>query len=83
METTSEVLLIVVSTVLAIFLVLASVAIILLIRLQRRINEIVEKAEKVAGTMEAAASAFERSAKPMAIFKLISSIVSHVKGREK
>lgn len=83
MTTAAEILVIIVSVVLAIFLVLFCVALIYVIRLQRRVNGIVNKAEKVAGSMESAASAFERSAGPIAAIKLVSNIVSHLNRQRK
>lgn len=83
MDTAAEILLIVVSSVLSVFLILLIIALVQLIKLQHRINLVVDRAEKVAGSMEAAASAFERTATPFAFFKLISNIVSHANRQRK
>ena len=44
----------------------------------RRVKKLTETAQNVALNVEAAAEAFERSAKPVAIIKVISNIVSQV-----
>ena len=83
MDSAAQVLLIIVSAVLSVFLILLALAAIYMIQVLRRVREIVERAENVAGTMEAAARTFEKTAGPIAIIKLISNIVSAVSGRKK
>lgn len=75
MNTTELVFLIILSTTLSIFLILFSVALGYLISILKQIKKIVERAENVAGTVESAAAAFERTASPLAILKLIGNIV--------
>lgn len=69
METAAEVLLIIVSSVLAVFLVILSVALIYVIRLMKR-------AEDVASSVESAASAVRKGAAVMPFIRLISAIVN-------
>jgi hypothetical protein len=83
MDTTAEVLLIIVSSVLSIFLVLLIVALSYGISIMRRVKKIVDRAENVADSVEAAASAFEKTATPIAVFKFISKIVAHSKKAKK
>lgn len=78
MNTTAEVLLIIVSATLAVFLVALSVALFYLISFLRDIKRISVRAESVASAMESAAHAFERTASPLAIIKLVSSVLSKV-----
>jgi len=75
MNTASEVLLIIVSAILAIFLLVLIAAIIYVVKILRQVKRITERAETVAGSVEAAASAFGRTAAPLAVLKIISKIV--------
>jgi uncharacterized membrane protein len=75
MNTASEVLLIIVSAVLAIFLLVLIAAIIYVVKILRQVKRITERAETVAGSVEAAASAFGRTAAPLAVLKIIGKIV--------
>lgn len=83
MDSAAETLLIVVSSVLSVFLVLLSIAAYYFIRVMKRLDRIVDKAENVADSVEAAASAFERTATPMAVINLISNIVSKTQKKKK
>lgn len=74
-ENASEVLLIIVSSVLAIFLIVTIVAVFYLISILRQVKRVVKTAENVAINVEAAAEAFERSASPLAAIKIISNII--------
>ncbi|OGL35059.1 hypothetical protein A3F65_01820 [Candidatus Saccharibacteria bacterium RIFCSPHIGHO2_12_FULL_47_16b] len=69
MDTAAEVLLIIVSSVLAVFLIVFTIALIYIIRLMRR-------AEQVADSMESAASAVRKGAAVMPFIRLISAIVN-------
>jgi len=75
MEDTAFWLLIIVSGTLAVFLILASIALIFFIKLLGTLRRIADKAENVAESVEAAAETFERTAKPIAVLKLVSNIV--------
>lgn len=89
MENSSELLLIIVSATLTVFLLLAIVCLFYVISVLRKVKKLTDTAQNVALNVEAAAEAFERSAKPVAIIKVISNIVSQVmkstnsKGRKK
>lgn len=75
MDSASETLLIIVSSTLAVFLVVSVVALIFFIKLLSQLRRIAAKAENVAESVESAAETFERSAKPIAVLKLVSNIV--------
>lgn len=76
MDTASEVLLIIVSAVLAIFLIILIAAVIYVLKILRQVKRITERAETVAGSVEAAANAFGKTATPLAVLRIISKIVS-------
>lgn len=77
MDTAADVLLIIVSSVLAIFLVVLIVAVIYIVKILKQVRRLTERAENVAGSVEAAAGAFERAASPLAVLKIIGNIVEH------
>jgi hypothetical protein len=83
MNTTAEVLLIVVSSILSVFLILLIVLLSYGISMMRRAKKFVDRAEDVADSVEAAASAFKKTAAPIAIFKFISKIVAQSQKRKK
>ena len=76
MNTAAEVLVIIVSSVLAIFLLVLIIAAVYTVKILKQVRRITERAENVAGSVEAAASAFERTASPLAVIKLIGNIVN-------
>lgn len=78
MEVASEVLLIIVSSVLGLFLIVAIIAGIYAISVLRQVRRIVKTAENVALNVEAAAQAFERGAGPLAAIKIIANIIEQV-----
>lgn len=77
MNTASEVLVIIVSSILAIFLIVLIVASVYAVKVLKQVRRITERAENVAGTVEAAASTIGRAASPLAVLKIIGSIVEH------
>lgn len=83
MDSSTETLVFITSIVLVIFLALFSVALFYIIMTLRRVRTIVDRAENVAGSVEAAASAFEKSATPLAILKMVSNIVAHAQKKKK
>jgi len=76
MNDTAVITLIVVSAALVVFLVLFSIAIGYSISILKQVKRITARAENVADTMGSAAAAFERTASPLAILKLVSNIVT-------
>lgn len=77
MDTAAEILVIIVSSILAIFLIVLVVAVVYFVKILKQVRRITERAETVAGSVEAAASTFERAASPLAVIKIIGSIVEH------
>jgi hypothetical protein len=75
MNTASEVLVIIVSSILAIFLIVLIIAVVYTIKILKQVRRITDRAENVAGSVEAAASTFERAASPLAVLKIVGSIV--------
>lgn len=75
MNTAEQILVIIVSSVLAIFLIVLIAALIYIIKLVKQLRRVAERAENVAGSVESAANVFERSASPMMMLKLIGNIV--------
>lgn len=73
METAAETLLIIVSAVLAVFLIIFSVALIYLIRVFKR-------AAEVADSVESAASAVKKGVAAMPVINLVSKIISRKRG---
>jgi hypothetical protein len=49
----------------------------------RRAKDVIDRAENVADSVEAAASAFKKTATPIAVIKFISKIVAHSQKRKK
>jgi len=74
MGTAAEILLIIVSSILAIFLILLSVALIFFIKFLR-------KADDVASSVGSAATAFRRSVSAIPIIRLVTNIVKARKGK--
>lgn len=75
METAAEVLLIIVSSILAVFLVLLCITLISFIRFLRR-------ADQMANQVESAADAIRRSATAVPFVKLITNVISRANGRK-
>lgn len=75
MDTASEVLVIIVSSILAVFLIVLIVALVFVVKILKQLRRITERAENVADSVGAAATTFEKAASPLAILKLIGSIV--------
>jgi len=75
MNTAAEVLLIIVSSVLAVFLIVAIIAMVYVIKIGKQVKHITEHAENVAESMESAANTFKKTATPLAFLKIVGSIV--------
>lgn len=75
MNDTAVVTLIVVSAALVVFLILFSVALGYSILVLKQVKRITARAENVADTMESAANTFGKVASPLAVIKIIGSIV--------
>jgi len=76
MDTASEILLIIVSAVLAVFLLVLIIAIVYTVKILKTVRRITDRAENVADSVEAAAAAFERTASPLAVLRIIGNIIN-------
>ncbi len=83
MDNAAETLLIIVSATLSVFLIVAIIAIVKWIKIMKHVEVIVEKAESVAGSVEAAASTIQKGAASASVLSVIGNIVSSVKGKGK
>jgi hypothetical protein len=81
LDSASQALLIIVSATLTVFLILLSIALGYFIRLIRKFNGLIEKAESVASSVESAAQSFEKSAGPISVLKYMSSVFSGTKNK--
>lgn len=75
METAAYILLIIVSAILAVFLLLLSLTLIFFIKFLR-------KADDVANSVGSAATAFKRSAAVLPFVKLLTNIITRSRGRK-
>lgn len=77
--TTQQILLIILASFLALFLITCIIIGILVIKLLGTIRHITQKAEAITDKADAVASFFQQSAGPAAIVKLVSNIVHSVR----
>jgi hypothetical protein len=80
-STAEEILVIILSTALAVFLILGIMALVALNRILKSIRRITDKAERIADNAEQISEFFQKTAGPAAIAKLLSNIVSSIKKR--
>lgn len=78
MENATEILVIILSAFLAVFLILGIALTILLIKLTKSIKRIADKADDVVGNVEAASAALKNVAGPLATGKFVMNIVDTV-----
>jgi cell division septal protein FtsQ len=86
MGTTFDILVIVLSVLLGLFLILSITVIIFILRLVSSIRHIVAKGEQVVDSAEAAAEMFKKAAGPLGMLRTLSNIVEtvakHKQGKE-
>lgn len=75
MNTTDQVLLIVLTSLLGVFFLLCIIAIVIVIKLLNGARKVVAKADGVVESVEEAAEAFGKAQGKMAIFKLMKNII--------
>jgi hypothetical protein len=80
MNTAEQLLVILLSSALAVFLMLAIVATIKVIKILNHIDGIVEKAEKIAHNAEAVGNMIKKTAGPMALGRLVANMADAVFG---
>lgn len=83
MENAQEILVVFLSTALALFLLLSIILLIICIKIANQVKRITEKAEAVADRAEDIADFFSKAATPMAIGKIITSVKDAVTGRNR
>lgn len=74
MENAQEILVVFLSTALAIFLLLSIILLVIIIKIANHVKSIIEKAETVADRAEDIADFFSKAATPLAIGKIIASV---------
>jgi len=83
LSTTQEVLLIILSSALAIFLILAIAVVVTALLILKKVKLIIGKAEHIIESAETAANIFKKTATPVGIFHVIQNIVSTVSNSNK
>jgi hypothetical protein len=83
MNTTLQVLIIIVSATLSIFLIVAILLIIKLIQVTQSLKRIAAKAEKIADSADAIGTFFRRTASPVALGRFITNIMDAVRKHNK
>lgn len=78
LNTAQQILVVVLATALAIFLVLAIVAAIFIIRLLQTLRLVADKAEKVIESAEAVGDVFKKAAGPLGALRLIRTLIDTV-----
>lgn len=82
MDTASQILLIIVSSVLALFLIVSIVLLIKIIKVVKSVNVVIKKAEHLVDSAEAATEVFKKAAAPMAFSKVFGSILDLVQKKK-
>lgn len=77
-DTALKILVIILSTTLAVFLILGIVLVVKLIQVAKHLNNITIKAEQIADKAEAVTDFMSRSAGPIAIGKLLGNIADAI-----
>ncbi len=78
MNTTEKILLVILAAALALFLVLAIISVVLVIRVLKSVNRVTAKAEKVLGSAENVGQIFKHTAEQMTFFRLIRNVAEMV-----
>lgn len=85
MDSAEQILVIILSSVLAVFLVLGIILVVKLIQLANKMQEIADTAREVAGNVEAAADMLRKTAGPLALGKffvnIAETVMKHKKGK--
>ena len=82
MDTSAEILLIIVSATLTVFLAVATVATIKFVQILNHVRHLTEKAEKIADSAESVGEFFQKTGGGAAIAKLVANIVHSFSGRK-
>lgn len=82
MENAEQILVIILASALALFLVLAIVAAAKVIQILNHLKAITEKAEQIADKAEAVSEFFSKAAGPSAVVKLFANVVESLKQKK-
>ena len=83
LSTAQQIILIILASALAIFLILSVAIAVMVVRLIKTIRTIVEKAERVVESAEAVGDVFKRAAGPMSILRFIQGVMEHKRANDK
>jgi len=87
LTTVQQILLIILTTALAVFLILAIVVAVMIIKLVKTLRMIADKAEKVVITAENVGEVFKQAATPLGVLRFVQGLVDvvakHKKGKPK
>lgn len=83
MGNAEEILVVILASTLAVFLLLAIIATVKIIQILNHLKVITEKAEKLANTAETVGDFFKYTAGPAALGKLVSNVVESFKNHKK
>lgn len=83
MENAEQILVVILSGALALFLILGITVLVKVIQILNHIKHLTEKAEQIADKAEAVSEFFQASAGPAAIAKLVGNIVSTMNSKSK
>lgn len=78
MNTTEQVILVILAAALSIFLILAIAAIVMVIRLVATLREIAQKAERVVTSAESVTELFRKASGPMTILHFVRGVADAV-----
>ena len=78
MDTSQDILVIILSTALAVLLVLAIAVAVLVVKLLQTIKRITDKAEHVIENAEHVSQAFSQASGPLALFKIVRNVADMV-----
>jgi len=78
LSTAQQILVVVLSSMLALFLILGIVAVVCIIRLVQTLRMIAGKAEHLVQSAEAVGDAFKRAAGPLGVFRFVRNIADMV-----
>ena len=82
MDTAMQVLVVIVSATLTVFLIVSIIVLVKIIQVLNDVKRITKKAEHIADQAEAVVNFFQNSAVPVAIVKLISNIIQSFKSKK-
>jgi membrane protein implicated in regulation of membrane protease activity len=78
MDTTEKILLVILAAALALFLILAIVTVVLVIRMLKSVNRITQKAEQLVDSAETVGQVFKQTAEQMTFIRVIRNVADLV-----